>query len=67
MPGPWELILIFATLILIFGGKKLPGLGSAIGESIRNFKKGLKPPKKDQLDELTEKSITKRKLSDFDE
>lgn len=42
MPGFWELILILAVVTLLFGGKKLPQLGGAIGESIRNFKRGVK-------------------------
>lgn len=35
-----ELIIIFALLLLLFGGSRLPQLGSALGRSIRNFKKG---------------------------
>ena len=31
-------ILILLIVILIFGGKKLPQLGSSLGESIKNFK-----------------------------
>lgn len=42
MPGLSELMIIFAVVLLLFGGKKLPQLGGAIGESIRNFRKGLK-------------------------
>lgn len=42
MPGAYELMIIFGVMILFFGGKKLPGLGTAVGESIRNFKSGLK-------------------------
>ena len=42
MPGPMELLLIFGILILIFGASKLSGIGKALGEGIRNFKKGLK-------------------------
>lgn len=42
MPGISELIVIFAVLVLLFGGKKLPELGGALGESIRNFRKGVK-------------------------
>lgn len=41
MPGFGELILIAGVVVLLFGAKKLPALGGAIGESIRNFKKGL--------------------------
>jgi sec-independent protein translocase protein TatA len=42
LPGISELLLIFGALLLLFGGKKLPELGGAIGESIKNFKKGIK-------------------------
>lgn len=37
-----ELLLVLGVAVLLFGGKKLPQLGGAIGESIKNFKKGLK-------------------------
>ena len=42
IPGTSELIIIFAVLVLLFGANKLPRLGGAIGESIKNFKKGLR-------------------------
>jgi sec-independent protein translocase protein TatA len=42
LPGLTELLLIFGVVVLLFGGKKLPQLGGAIGESIKNFKKGVK-------------------------
>ena len=42
MPGLPELMVLFLVVILLFGGKKLPELGGAIGESIRNFRKGIK-------------------------
>lgn len=38
--GP-ELIIIVAVLVLLFGAKKLPELGSSVGKTITNFKKGL--------------------------
>jgi len=40
--GMGELVVILLIVVLMFGGKKLPQLGSSIGESIKNFKKGLK-------------------------
>ena len=42
LPGGMELWIILAVVVLLFGGKKLPQLGGAIGESIKNFKKGVK-------------------------
>ncbi|MBA2405783.1 MAG: twin-arginine translocase TatA/TatE family subunit [Bdellovibrionales bacterium] len=40
--GMGELVIILLIVVLMFGGKKLPQLGSSIGESIKNFKKGMK-------------------------
>ncbi|WP_313346435.1 twin-arginine translocase TatA/TatE family subunit [Sedimentibacter sp.] len=36
--GPWELILIFAIALVIFGPSKLPEIGKSLGEAINNFK-----------------------------
>ena len=41
-PGPWELVLILAVVLLIFGSRKLPQLARSMGSSITQFKKGLK-------------------------
>lgn len=40
--GIWELLLILAIVIIIFGAGKLPMLGAGLGEGIKNFKKGIK-------------------------
>jgi sec-independent protein translocase protein TatA len=42
IPGGTELMIIFGVALLIFGPSKLPQLGKAVGESIKNFKKGIK-------------------------
>jgi sec-independent protein translocase protein TatA len=34
-----ELIVILLIVLVIFGANKLPGIGDALGRSIRNFKK----------------------------
>lgn len=36
-----DLVVILAIALLIFGPKKLPEMGSAIGKSIKEFKKGM--------------------------
>ena len=37
--GPMELILILVIALIIFGPKKLPEIGKAVGNAIREFKK----------------------------
>lgn len=39
--GFGEGLLIAAIAVLFFGGKKLPELGKALGQSVRNFKDGM--------------------------
>ena len=39
--GPFEMILIFAVLLLLFGAKRLPELASGMGKGIRDFKRSL--------------------------
>ncbi len=37
--GGWELILILAVVLLLFGSKKLPELAKGLGQGIKEFKK----------------------------
>src|SRR5579875_2280328 len=37
----WDLIIVLVIALLIFGPKKLPEMGSAIGKSIKEFRKGM--------------------------
>lgn len=39
MPGPPELLIILAVVLLIFGGAKLPKLARSLGEAQQEFKK----------------------------
>ena len=38
--GPWQIILILAIVLLLFGSKKLPDLARSVGKSINEFKQG---------------------------
>lgn len=48
MPGPMELIVILLVVLLLFGSKRLPEIGRALGEGIREFKKSLKEASDDE-------------------
>ena len=37
--GPWEIILILAVVLVLFGAKKLPELAKGMGQGIKEFKK----------------------------
>jgi sec-independent protein translocase protein TatA len=40
--GPWEILLIFLVVLLLFGAKRLPEIGSSLGKGIREFKGSLR-------------------------
>jgi sec-independent protein translocase protein TatA len=46
-----ELLLIFAALLLLFGGSRLPQLGASLGSAIRNFKRGFNGGEGEQASE----------------
>lgn len=52
IPGVTELLIIGGIVLLIFGGRKLPQLGGALGESIKNFKKGVQSVEKEEQPKL---------------
>jgi len=45
--GVQELMIILAIAVLLFGARRLPEIGSGIGEAIRNFKSGVSEEKKE--------------------
>jgi sec-independent protein translocase protein TatA len=50
--GTPELVIIMGIAFLIFGGKKLPELGSGLGKGISSFKKGIK-----EIDETSKPDV----------
>lgn len=38
LPGFWELVLIAGVALVIFGPRRLPEMGQALGKAIREFK-----------------------------
>jgi sec-independent protein translocase protein TatA len=40
--GPFELIFVMVVLLLVFGAKRLPELGSGLGKGIREFKRSIR-------------------------
>jgi len=44
--GIWQLLIVLAIVLLIFGTKKLRNLGGDVGGAIKNFKGAVKDEKK---------------------
>lgn len=42
VPGTFELIIVAAVFLLLFGGQKLPGLMRNLGRSVNEFKTGIR-------------------------
>jgi sec-independent protein translocase protein TatA len=40
--GPWQIVLIVALALLLFGGKKIPELMKGLGQGMKEFKKATK-------------------------
>ena len=39
--GPWQILLILAIVLIIFGAGKLPRVAGDLAKGIKNFKKGM--------------------------
>jgi sec-independent protein translocase protein TatA len=39
--GPEKLLMLLLICLVLFGGKRIPEIGGAIGKGIREFKKGI--------------------------
>jgi sec-independent protein translocase protein TatA len=61
--GASELLIILGIVVLLFGARRLPEIGSGLGKAIKNFKAGVSG--KDEIDvtpkkeELGERGSTK--------
>jgi len=40
MSGIFEIAVVVAIILLLFGAKRLPAVGSALGKMVRNFRAG---------------------------
>ena len=51
--GPMELGIILVIVVVLFGAKRLPEIGSGFGKAIKNFKAGISGD--DEIDVTPEK------------
>ena len=60
-----ELMIILVIIMIIFGAGKLPEIGSAFGNSIRNFKKSMKEAE-EETEELSEATDAAKEVTEGD-
>ena len=63
-----ELMIILVIIMIIFGAGKLPEIGSAFGNSIRNFKKSMKEAEEntEELPETTDEASDTAEVTEGD-
>ena len=61
MLGGWEIVLILAVVLLLFGSKKLPELAKGLGSGIKEFKKATREVT-DEIQNSAEEVPPARKL-----
>ena len=47
MVGPWQIVLIVALVVLLFGGRKIPELMKGLGGGVKEFKKAMRDEEDD--------------------
>jgi sec-independent protein translocase protein TatA len=61
--GPLEIIVVLVIVLLIFGPKRLPGLGRSLGSGMRNFKDSISGHHDDEDDEERERERERLELT----
>ena len=51
--SPWELMIVFLVILLLFGAKRLPEIGGSLGKGIREFKDSIKDVEGEVRREIT--------------
>ena len=65
----WQLIIIAVIVILLFGTKKLRGIGGDLGNAIKGFKKAMQEEEEKNsstAEKETDKNLEKEKKTDND-
>ena len=47
MVGPWQIVLIVALVVLLFGGRKIPELMKGLGGGVKELKKAMRDDEDD--------------------
>ena len=64
--GMGEIIVIFLVVLLLFGAKRLPEIGSALGKGIREFKSSVREIEGEFKAPLDDKKVVRPPKKDED-
>jgi sec-independent protein translocase protein TatA len=53
LENPIHLLLVLVVVLMVFGAKKLPEMGTSLGSGLRGFKQAISGEHVDQLPEMT--------------
>ena len=62
MLGGWEIVLILAVVLILFGAKKLPELAKGLGTGIKEFKKATREVTDEVTSAMDETPLPQRRL-----
>ena len=62
--GPTELIIVLVIVLLIFGPKRLPGLGRQLGSGMREFKDSITGKSDDRDDDERDEATAGRRKTE---
>lgn len=55
-PSLWQLLIVLGIVLLVFGTKRLRGMGSDLGSAIRGFKDSMRSGEKEGKDDIAQLS-----------
>ncbi len=59
--GPWEIAIVAVILLLLFGGKRLPGVGRSLGRSLREIREATAVKEALELQEEARRAVAEFK------
>ncbi len=62
----WQLLIIAAIVVLIFGTKKRRNMGTDVGGAIKNFRSAMKEEDQEQINEKKTTDETKGRVIEAD-
>ncbi|MBY4678677.1 Sec-independent protein translocase subunit TatA [Marinobacterium arenosum] len=61
----WQLLIVLAIIVLLFGTKKLRGIGGDLGNAVKGFKKAMSDDEQAQADKPEDAKKLAKEDADF--